>query len=134
MLAAQCVRREYSRSQEGARGAPLTSYVRRRQSQPVRGVLLIAQSATRRTGRDQLAYVAIDGIRLGKCLSIHFEHWQSTERRIRLAALPVGGCDAVVLERDPANRECESGWLPASAVNVEVSEFQHFDTSLAQSR
>ena len=78
MLAAQCVRREYSRSQEGARGAPL---MYADASQPVRGVLLIAQSATRRTGRDQLAYVAIDGIRLGKCPSVHFEHWQSAERR-----------------------------------------------------
>jgi|RifCSP13_3_1023840.scaffolds.fasta_scaffold05778_6 hypothetical protein len=46
------------------------------------------------------------------------------ERRIRLAALPVGRCDMIVLERDPANRERESGWFPASAVSVEIGQLQ----------
>jgi hypothetical protein len=57
-------------------------------------------------------------------LPIHFEHWQSAERRVWFTSRPIGRSDAIVLKRDPANREGESGWFSASAVKVEVGQFQ----------
>jgi hypothetical protein len=64
--------------------------------------------------RAELAHIAIDGIRLRNDLPIHFEHRQSAKRRVRLATLLVRGRDAIVLERDFADRESESCRFSAS--------------------
>ena len=67
---------------------------------------LIAQCSLPGVGRieiDQLAYIAIDCIRLRDDLAIHFEHRQTAKWRVQLAPLPVGESYAIVFERYPAD-------------------------------
>jgi hypothetical protein len=88
---------------------------------------LVAQRSLPGVGRvkiRQLAYIAINGIRLRNDLSIHFKHRQSTKWGIRLAALPLPWFNPIIFKRDSADREGKSCGFSTSSVKVKVGKSQ----------
>jgi hypothetical protein len=71
------------------------------------------------------------GLKACRGVPIPFEQGQRAERRIGLTTFPIREGDAIVLERDSANRKSKPCGFSASAMKVEVSEFQHVGMSLA---
>src|SRR6185503_20064092 len=65
----------------------------------------------------ELADEAVDAVGLDELLAVDLEHGNATEGRARLQRGPVPELDAIVLERDAADVERETGDLAAAAVD-----------------